>query len=101
MTGDVTQADNTGSPPRRIRSGRGEQPRNTSIQHNSHGEVNAVSLTQDLLRSRERLVAATEEERRRLRRDLHDGLGPGLAGVVLGLQRARRHVDVDPANARK
>jgi two-component system, NarL family, sensor kinase len=61
----------------------------------------AVSLTQDLLRSRERLVAATEEERRRLRRDLHDGLGPGLAGVVLGLQRARRHVDVDPANARK
>ena len=61
----------------------------------------AVSLTQDLLGSRERLVAATEEERRRLRRDLHDGLGPGLAGVVLGLQRARRHVDVDPANARK
>jgi two-component system, NarL family, sensor kinase len=61
----------------------------------------AVSLTQDLLRSRERLVAATEEERRRLRRDLHDGLGPGLAGVVLGLQRARRHVDVDPASARK
>jgi signal transduction histidine kinase len=61
----------------------------------------AVSLTQDLLRSRERLVAATEEERRRLRRDLHDGLGPALAGVVLGLQRARRHVDVDPANARE
>jgi two-component system NarL family sensor kinase len=61
----------------------------------------AVSLTQDLLGSRERLVAATEEERRRLRRDLHDGLGPGLAGVVLGLQRARRHVDLDPANARK
>jgi two-component system, NarL family, sensor kinase len=61
----------------------------------------AVSLTQDLLRSRERLVAATEEERRRLRRDLHDGLGPALAGVVLGLQRARRHVDVDPASARE
>jgi two-component system NarL family sensor kinase len=46
-------------------------------------------------------VAATEEERRRLRRELHDGLGPGLAGVVLGLQRARRHVDVDPAKARE
>jgi two-component system, NarL family, sensor kinase len=61
----------------------------------------AVSLTQALLRSRERLVAATEEERRRLRRDLHDGIGPGLAGVVLGLQRARRHVDVDPAKTRK
>jgi two-component system, NarL family, sensor kinase len=61
----------------------------------------AVSLTQDLLRSRERLVATMEEERRRLRRDLHDGLGPALAGVVLGLQRARRHVDADPANARQ
>jgi two-component system NarL family sensor kinase len=59
----------------------------------------AVSLTRDLLRSRERLVAGTEEERRRLRRDLHDGLGPGLAGVVLGLQRARRRLADDPAGA--
>jgi two-component system NarL family sensor kinase len=56
----------------------------------------AVSLTRDLLRSRERLVAATEEERRRLRRDLHDGLGPGLAGIVLGLQRARHQLATDP-----
>ena len=59
----------------------------------------AVSLTRDLLRSRERLVAATEEERRRLRRDLHDSLGPGLAGVVLGGQRARHQLTGDPAAA--
>ncbi len=59
----------------------------------------AVSLTRDLLRSRERLIAATEEERRRLRRDLHDGLGPGLAGIVLGLQRARGRLVTDPAAA--
>jgi signal transduction histidine kinase len=59
----------------------------------------AVSLTRDLRRSRERLVTATEEERRRIRRDLHDGLGPGLAGVVLGLQRARRQVTSDAAAA--
>jgi signal transduction histidine kinase len=39
----------------------------------------AASLTVDLQRSRERLVAAREEERRRLRRDLHDGVGPQLA----------------------
>jgi two-component system, NarL family, sensor kinase len=38
--------------------------------------LHAVLLSQELQRSRERLVAAREEERRRLRRDLHDGLGP-------------------------
>ena len=59
----------------------------------------AVSLTGDLARSHERLVAATEEERRRLRRDLHDGLGPALAGVVLGLQRTRTRVPSDPQTA--
>lgn len=44
-----------------------------------------VSLTEDLQRSRERIVGAREEERRRLRNDLHDGLGPQLTGVALGL----------------
>jgi two-component system, NarL family, sensor kinase len=59
----------------------------------------AVSLTRDLARSHERLVAASEEERRRLRRDLHDGLGPSLAGVVLGLHRTRQRLATDPAAA--
>ena len=45
----------------------------------------ALCLASDLQRSREKLVAAREEERRRLRRDLHDGLKPTLAGVSLGL----------------
>jgi signal transduction histidine kinase len=52
----------------------------------------AVMLTQALQGSRQRLVAAREEERRRLRRDLHDGLGPTLAGIALGIDTARRAV---------
>ena len=63
--------------------------------------VHAVRLTADLQRSRERLVSAREEERRRLRRDLHDGLGPTLAASVLQLDAARRAVVEDPARARE
>jgi signal transduction histidine kinase len=50
----------------------------------------AARVTRDLRRSRERIVLAREEERRRLRRDLHDGLGPTLAGISLGLETAGR-----------
>jgi signal transduction histidine kinase len=61
--------------------------------------VQAVRLTADLQWSRERLVSAREEERRRLRRDLHDGLGPALAASVLQLDAARRLIAVDPEAA--
>ncbi len=50
----------------------------------------ATRLNRDLQTSRERLVTAREEERRRLRRDLHDGLGPSLAGMSMQLRAARR-----------
>jgi signal transduction histidine kinase len=59
----------------------------------------AVRLTEDLQRSRERLVAAREEERRRIRRDLHDGLGPTLAGVALQLGSARTLLRRDTGSA--
>jgi signal transduction histidine kinase len=51
--------------------------------------VHAVRLNADLQLSRERLVTAREEERRRLRRDLHDGLGPALAGMAMQLDAAK------------
>jgi two-component system NarL family sensor kinase len=56
----------------------------------------AVGLTAELQRSRESLVTAREEERRRLRRDLHDGLGPLLAGVSLRIGAARNVLRGDP-----
>lgn len=57
----------------------------------------ALCLTADLQRSRERLVTAREEERRRLRRDLHDGLQPALAGVTLGIEAVRNIVGPESA----
>lgn len=61
--------------------------------------VQAIRLTLDLVESRERLVAAREEERRRIRRDLHDGLGPTLAAIGLRAEVAADLVRRDPAGA--
>lgn len=58
--------------------------------------AHAVQLSRELQRSRERIVLAREEERRRLRRELHDGLGPTLAALALELDTARELVDTDP-----
>jgi signal transduction histidine kinase len=61
--------------------------------------VSAVRLTADLQRSRERLVTAREEERRRLRRDLHDGLGAQLAGLTVQTGVLRGLISRDPEAA--
>lgn len=61
--------------------------------------VHAEGLTADLLLSRQRLVTAREEERRRLRRELHDELGPVLTGVGLNVDAARARLQADPAAA--
>ncbi|WP_307820988.1 sensor histidine kinase [Micromonospora humidisoli] len=64
-----------------------------------HASVAAATarLIRDLRDSRERLVTAREEERRRLRRDLHDGLGPTLAGMSMQVRAARKLAAVDQA----
>ena len=46
--------------------------------------LHAQKLAADVERSRAEVIVARETERRQLRRDLHDGIGPSLAG--LGLQ---------------
>jgi len=59
----------------------------------------AQRLAADLQHARERLVAAREEERRRLRRDLHDGLGPALASLTLKVDAARDELNYDASSA--
>jgi signal transduction histidine kinase len=53
----------------------------------------------ELQGSRERLVSTREEERRRLRRDLHDGVGPQLAALMLELETASDLVSENPEAA--
>ena len=55
--------------------------------------VSWVRLAADLRRSSLAVLSAREEERRRLRRDLHDGLGPALTGISLGLRTAVRQLE--------
>ena len=59
----------------------------------------ATLLSHDLQRSRERLVSTREEERRRLRRDLHDGLGPQLASLTMQAEAARELIGPQPERA--
>ena len=63
--------------------------------------VNAAQSAELLRDSRDRLVRVREEERRRLRRDLHDGLGPVLTGVALMTDVAQNRMATDPAGARE
>jgi two-component system NarL family sensor kinase len=67
--------------------------------HQAGVVLHAVRLTEELRKSREQLVLAREEERRRLRRDLHDGLGPELASMTLKLDAARNLMARNPDGA--
>lgn len=59
----------------------------------------AAQLSADLQASRLRIVTAREEARRQLRRDLHDGLGAGLASITLQADTALELVRDDPETA--
>jgi signal transduction histidine kinase len=61
------------------------------------GQVVQLSrLTDDLQRSRQDILSTREEERRRLRRDLHDGLGPALATLTLQAEAAKEWLTLKP-----
>ncbi|MHB1139536.1 MAG: sensor histidine kinase, partial [Microthrixaceae bacterium] len=61
--------------------------------------VQLSATAAELSASRARLTEARDEERRRLRRELHDSLGPALAGIGLALQASRNLLGRDPATA--
>jgi signal transduction histidine kinase len=59
--------------------------------------VSWVQLTSALRRTNVAIASSREEERRRLRRDLHDGVGPALTGISLGIRTAIRQLERDGA----
>jgi signal transduction histidine kinase len=61
--------------------------------------LHATQLAAELQASRERLVLAREEERRRIRNDLHDGLAPTLSSVQMQLGAIRNLIQQNPAQA--
>ena len=54
--------------------------------------LTAVQLHQELQQSRQNIITTREEERRRIRRDLHDGLGPQLAALTFKVDAARNQL---------
>lgn len=61
--------------------------------------LHARTLAREIQASREETVGAVAEERRRLRRDLHDGLGPRLSGIAFTADAVRNKLRQDPDGA--
>ena len=80
-----------------VPAGRSLSPADTALLHDLARQaavtVRASQLATELQASRSRIVSAREEERKRLRRDLHDGVGPSLAAIVLKLNVAQSRRD--------
>ncbi len=63
--------------------------------------VHAQALADQLQASRRQVVSAVEDDRRRLRHELHDGVGPTLTGVAYTADAARNLIPTDPEQAKQ
>ena len=87
------------APGRRAHLSRRDEQLLADVVRQAAAAVRATALSGELQRIREQLVTTREEERHRLRRDLHDGLGPALAAVQLRIEAARNVSAADPGDA--
>jgi signal transduction histidine kinase len=69
--------------------------------HDSRRARALRSRVDDLRDARQRILAAADEERRRIERDLHDGAQQRLVAVTLTLRLAESRIESDPASAAK
>ena len=76
----------------------GEEVLLQTVGHQVGAAVRAHELVDGLRVARERVVVTREEERRRIQRDLHDGLGPQLTAVTLKLAAAHNHLAAEHAS---
>ena len=79
--------------------GQGDRRLLAAIATHAAAIVAATTLNRDLQDSRARLVASREEERRRIRKDLHDGVGPKLALLSMNLEVIKELMTTDPPSA--
>lgn len=80
---------------------RSEQRALTGFAAQAAVAVHGILLAAELRKERERVVSAREEERRRLRSELHDGVGSALAAAYLQADTARHLLIVNPAQGRE
>ncbi len=99
----VHRGDHIGDLAVEVPAGRRLSPADDALLHDliRHASVTirAAQLAGELQASRSRIVNAREEERRRLRRELHDGVGPSLAAILLMIEAARSRQDATDRNA--
>ncbi|MGW4947416.1 GAF domain-containing sensor histidine kinase [Actinoplanes sp. NPDC004185] len=92
-----THAGRPSTPDRRLLTDLAHQCGAALYAAQESGRVRRLAV--DLQHTREQLVSAREEERRHIRRELHDSLGPALGGHMLAIDTARTLLTTDPAAA--